>query len=631
MKTLLSTSTAGILPSLTALALILVPGSIFLGYAATPPSILGLDGLLNPTPSTSPVQFASPIPENAVLAVASADLKAAVEAFRAGEFAQAAALSARVVAAAPVSPFGYQMLGASRIKLGQVDAGIDSLLTASRLAPLSVEPLDAVANAYLGRGNLAEARKYFSLILEQRADFHHAHEGLGWVSEREGKFAEAAGHFETAIKGAPAGEWGSKVNLAGNYNRLGQFDKTIELLAGPVAEIKPTNASAAEMLALAYLGSGKPAEAISTYELAYTSTPSAQLAMGLGISYRSINRLPESLRYLREATASRANWSPAWVQLAETQIALSDLPAALASLEKARAFATETASIEARAGTVHLALKDYPKAIALFERLAGAKDADTAAFDRLASAYQVSGDVPAAERTLKKAVTQFPTSPLPPYKLGLLYSASGRHVDAVAALTRAAALDADNLFVQRALINSYARAGNQPRAIAIAEGLVKKYPASSEAKLFLAALYSQSANDRQAAVLYREILKTAPNHGLALNNLAMIHGRSGEFAEAIALAQRAVGLLPQSGPVLDTLGWLKYQKGDYAEAAGLLRKSSELSPDDPSIFYHLGMAYSKQNEKPAALKAFKSAVALSQVFPEYQQATKMIALLGDGP
>ncbi len=557
------------------------------------------------------------------------DLKVALKHYVVGEFAESLAIAQTAAAAAPKSYIAFALVGACQLRLGDFDQGIAALLTASRLGPDKIAPLLEIGDAYLTRGDLAQARKYFQMILDRHANEPAGHQGLGLVSEREDKLDEAVAHFEAGIRDQPPGTYGVNVNLARLYNARKEFPKTIALL-GETVRKNPTNESAVEFLAAAYVGAGNLTEAIAIYQAAGTASPSARVSLGLGIIFRQTNQLPKSIESIKQAISQRANWDVAWSQLAETQIVAGDFPGALASLNQAKSAGSDTAVIDSRMGEVYLLTKDYPKAIAIFEKLVTANVGDPLTRDRLGTAYQSSGDVASAERTYKESAKRFPADSLPPFRLGVLYDQAKRFPEAIARLTSALALGPENLAIQRALAISLNKGGQRDQAIEIARLMVEKQP-TPESKLFLAELYSQSNDDAQANTLYQEVLATNPDHVVALNNHAMALARVGKFDDALRHARHAVSLVPGNGQLLDTLGWITYLHGEFAPAAALLRKAAELSPKDPSILFHLGMAHWRQNQKPEALDAFKRAIALSKNFPEYKQAADMVREAGKVP
>lgn len=557
------------------------------------------------------------------------DLKIALKHYVAGEFAESLAIAQTAAAAAPKSYVALGLVGACQLRLGDFDQGIASLLTASRLGPDKIAPLLEIGDAYLTRGDLAQARKYFQMILDRRANEPAGHQGLGLVSEREDKLDEAVAHFEAGIRDQPPGTYGVNVNLARLYNSRKEFPKTIALL-GETVRKNPTNESAVEFLATAYVGAGNLTEAIAIYEAASTTSPSARVSLGLGIIFREANQLPKSIEAIKQAISLRANWDLAWSQLAETQIVAGDFPGALVSLNQAKSSGSDIAVTDSRMGEVYLLTKDYPKAIAIFEKLLAANVGDPFMRDRLGTSYQAGGDVASAERIYQESEKRFPTDSLPPFRLGVLYDQAKRFPEAIARLTSALALSPENLAIQRALAISLTKGGQRDQALKIARLMEEKHP-TPESKLFLAELCSQSNDDAQANTIYQELLVTNPDHVVALNNHAMALARVGKFDDALRHARHAVSLVPGNGQLLDTLGWITYLQGETAPASALLRKAVELSPKDPSILFHLGMACSRQNQDLEALDAFKRAMALSKDFPEYQQAAEMVRKAGNMP
>lgn len=557
---------------------------------------------------------------------AMANLRQALVQYRAGEYANAIASAQSAIGRLPSDGNAHAIIGLSWVRLGQFEKGLESLQTGVRLEPQNLSVLIAIANAHLLRGDLAEARSYFSRIGEGWPGHSEASQGLGLVAEREGKLEDAAAHLEAAVAKLPPEAAGVKLNLARIYNRQRKFEQTIALL-GEFAHRKPVNESAVEFLALAYLGAGRVNEAMAAYRTAFEASPSAPLALGLGLSYRQANQLPDSAKYLEQAAAMRANWPAAWLQLAETRIAMADFPAALTSLNRARALGAEPLPVDLRIADVHLLAQAPGKAIEVLRNVSRYAAGELSVWDRLGSAYQVAGDIVSAERTFKEAAERFPTSALPPYRLGLLQERTGRLSDAVPMLQAAASLEPENAAVQRALAAVYLKSGQTSRATAMAERLVERQPGDADARLFLAQLYGQAGASSRAAAVYREVLAQNPNHPIALNNLAMIHARSGEFDDALRYSRRAVALVPESGQLLDTLGWVCYLKGDLTDATETLKRAAQQSPRDPSIQFHLGMALHKRNQNPEALRCFERAVDLSQDFAEYKQAAEMIQAL----
>jgi len=79
---------------------------------------------------------------------------------------------------------------------------------------------------------------------------------------------------------------------------------------------------------------------------------------------------------------------------------------------------------------------------------------------------------------------------------------------------------------------------------------------------------------------------------------------------------------------MDTMGWVYYQKGLYTKAISLFESSIKKNDKEPRIFYHLGLAYLKNNDSEKAKSALRKALDLGTDFPEKKLARKTLDELG---
>ena len=86
---------------------------------------------------------------------------------------------------------------------------------------------------------------------------------------------------------------------------------------------------------------------------------------------------------------------------------------------------------------------------------------------------------------------------------------------------------------------------------------------------------------------------------------------------ALSLAQTARRVMPNSPNSADTLAWAYYHKGTYAFARDLLEDAVKADPNSAGMQYHLGMVYSKMNDKNSATIHLKKAISLA---PDSQPA-----------
>ncbi len=89
--------------------------------------------------------------------------------------------------------------------------------------------------------------------------------------------------------------------------------------------------------------------------------------------------------------------------------------------------------------------------------------------------------------------------------------------------------------------------------------------------------------------------------------------------------------LPKSAAVMDTLGWIYYLKGSYLNAIAELQDSVQLEPENALINYHLGLAYSKNNQPDQAREYLEKALKIAPDFKGAEEARKVLADLAKKP
>jgi Flp pilus assembly protein TadD len=168
--------------------------------------------------------------------------------------------------------------------------------------------------------------------------------------------------------------------------------------------------------------------------------------------------------------------------------------------------------------------------------------------------------------------------------------------------------------------------GNIDQAIAAAQNWVNTHPNDSAQLALLASLDSAKGDTAKAIDLYKKALQIDPNNAPASNNLAYLMVENNQNVDvALTLAQTARRILPDSPETADTLGWVYFYKGNYGGARDLLESAVKENPDSASVQFHLGMVYSKLNDKTDAQSHLKKAIALD---PNGQVAKAASAELG---
>ena len=157
----------------------------------------------------------------------------------------------------------------------------------------------------------------------------------------------------------------------------------------------------------------------------------------------------------------------------------------------------------------------------------------------------------------------------------------------------------------------------------------KKNPTAIQPLMMTGILYEMKKQPQKANEYYQKVLDLNRNFAPAANNLAYNYAQYGGNVDiALGLAQKARELDPNDPNTADTLGWIQYKKGSYGMSLELLKESNEkFKSSNPTVLYHLGLAYQKNGDPAKAREALTKALAVSQSFPDAQDARKALQAL----
>ncbi len=183
-----------------------------------------------------------------------------------------------------------------------------------------------------------------------------------------------------------------------------------------------------------------------------------------------------------------------------------------------------------------------------------------------------------------------------------------------------------------AAVMAFARAqiahGNPTQAIATWQQWVKDHPTDAGAYTILGSLQDSQGDKDAATASYKKALAIQPEQGVAANNLAYLMLQSGQNVDvALSLAETARRAMPNAPSTADTLGWAYYNKASYYSARDLFEDALKTAPNDPSIHYHLGMTYSKLDDKANAILHLKKAATIAPDSTAGKDAQKALASL----
>jgi Tfp pilus assembly protein PilF len=314
-------------------------------------------------------------------------------------------------------------------------------------------------------------------------------------------------------------------------------------------------------------------------------------------------------------------------------------------------------------GTAESSRKEYDKAEADFQAVLKASPDNALAFIELAQIRLAQGHIPEGEAMLQKSLDKDPNSlralgMLAAYDLqakqpakalarvqaqiakepgnGGFYSElaaiqlqtrdfkSARDSAQKAMQLRPADLDAADIYTRAEIaLNEVGP------AIATWQTWLGSHPNDAHAWQMLGSLQEAKGDQPTAMDDYQKAIHIDPNNAIASNNLAYLMVENGQNMDvALTLAQAARRAMPDSPHTADTLAWVYYFKGNFYAARDLLEAALKTNPDNASMHLHLGMTYSKLNDKANAQLHLKKAAALEPNSRTGKEASAELAKLG---
>ncbi len=196
--------------------------------------------------------------------------------------------------------------------------------------------------------------------------------------------------------------------------------------------------------------------------------------------------------------------------------------------------------------------------------------------------------------------------------LGVAYSKTGDHEDAVKAFRQAIAANPGNASLYFNLANVYAHQQDYGRAAEEYQKAVGLDPSNLAALLSQAKALLVIHKVPQALPLALRYTGQKPNDFDGLDVLGQAYRELGKYPEAVAALRRATGLSPSDYNAHYNLGLALARMGQNAEAARQLQKARKLKPDEAAPLYDLGLIMSKTNHPNAARRDFQAFQKMKQ-------------------
>jgi len=400
--------------------------------------------------------------------------------------------------------------------------------------------------------------------------------------------------------------------------------------------------------ALLLLNTGKVDDALTLLKKAVKDNPnSAQMQLLLGrVAMAKADWATAEASYRQAATINSGNLE-AESGLADIAIKRNDVGMLSEVADKTIQLHPDFAQAYLWRGTAEATRKEFDKAEADFQSVLKTSPDNSTAYIELAQLRLVQGHIPEGMAMLEKALEKDPNSSralgmLAGYmlagkqptskiiarvqaqiakqpqnsdfyaELAYLQLKSNDFKDSLDSARKSMQLNPTSLLATKTYIQAEVALGDIDSALSTWQGWTNSHPNDAQAIQILGSLEEAKGDDVKATDDFKKALQLDPNNGIAANDLAYIMVENDENVDvALTLAQTARRLLPESADTADTLAWVFYYKENYTAARDLLESSVKTYPDSAPIHLHLGLTYSKLNDKTDAVAQLKKAEALA--------------------
>lgn len=448
-------------------------------------------------------------------------------------------------------------------------AGVESASSESHPNKSAAAALSA-AKAQLARQDLAGAEASLWAVLGSDPNNVDALAMLAAIRGRQQRFPEAESLFRRVVqlnpKSAPAHRGLGDALIAQNKGA-----EAIEQYKA-ASELAPQDARLKSELAQLYVASGEFEQALSTLD----GIPQARLPVEAlpvkAAALLAVGKKSEAVGLIKQARQSPG----AELDLAEVFLEGNLPDPALQCLELAS-----------------VGLKRRP---ARFYYLKG-------------RALQGKGETQAALSSLKQALDADPKSAQTMVALAEVYSSQNKHAEAVVALEKARAIDANSLPVLRHLVVEATKARDSKRAIDAASALSDLSPNNPD-DLYLAGAAMLEQNVRGASSVLEKYVALRTDNARGWMGLGMAYVQQDRYADARKPLERAVQLDPTLAEAEYELGLVAKNEAKTDEAIQHLLRAVQLQPQHAAALRTLGNLYLQSADLEKAREALERAEAI---------------------
>ena len=517
------------------------------------------------------------------------------------------------------------VLGISMIRGGQSVEGVNELDSVFRKTPGQIQAGLTLIGMYLRSGESTKAISVADSLIKQfpqNASFFNL---LGVARGQQGNGAAAKTAFEQALK-LDEGLTAANLNLARLEIATKAYDAATARLTS-ILKAEGKNAEAMYEMSVLSDRRGRLDDAQRWLEKANDLSGPKELRWGLALlDFFLRTRQPDlALQAAKRLTGRAPDDLQVLIAYSRAQLAVGDLIGAKGTLNGATRFADYNAPKLVEIAMLQLAANNLDGAAYCLEKALSGQPDFLPAMVLMADVELRKNDPGKSEKRAREIVARYPQRAIGYSLLGDVSRARGQTSAAIDSYRRAHQTEpsTDTLLRLFGLLSS--QDGGKP-AVQMAEQWIKVHPRDIVVQRALGESYVRAGNFAQARVSYEHAAKLAPDDAGVLNDLANVLSRLRDKA-AVKTAELAMAKAPGSSVVIDTLGWILFQDGQTDRALQLLRDARLRDPANPEIRFHLAVVLAKTGRNIEAKEELDAAMKGGTRFESETEARKLMLTL----
>lgn len=470
-----------------------------------------------------------------------------------------------------------------------------AIATAKKLVeeePNNWDALTLLGGAYVGNGELLEARKLFQKALKLKPGNPNAASNLARLELKDGNIKGARALFEQVLEYNPA-DTSALLALSTLDQQQGEYEAATKRLQDAVAEA-PNDLALRLGLARLYLRTGQPSRNLSlVYEAKGDEATDPRILEILGRSQMALGQYPLALNNFQNLVEVRSD--------AETNYLLSQALMQTNNSEEGQAALDKVVDLQ----------PDHFGASVMRVRILRQQN-------RYQEAVKALDDIDPAYAQRSEVLIEN----------GWLSLWKKDYAQAISAFDQAFDMVPSSLLVIQLGIARW-NAGQEKESLKGYRDWLQDNPEDAQVMFHLANSYMERGDDDQAIAAYRKLHEQAPGDAITTNNLAWLL-RDKNRSEALTWADKTIALAPEWGPGLDTLGTLQMAANEVTEAHRTFEKASQAAPNSPDIRYRLALATARIGDKDQAFRILKALLSTPGEFETREAAQALMDEIGEG-